>query len=68
VKKIAVPTLILVGDQDRQDPEELQRREVVPLIEGARIEIILDCGHLIPVDQPTAMASAITTFVNSIAK
>jgi 3-oxoadipate enol-lactonase len=68
VKKIAVPTLILVGDQDRQDLEELQRREVVPLIEGARIEIIPDCGHLIPVDQPTAMASAITTFVNSIAK
>jgi pimeloyl-ACP methyl ester carboxylesterase len=68
VKKIAVPTLILVGDQDRQDPEELQRREVVPLIEGARIEIIPDCGHLIPVDQPDAMAGAITTFVDSFAK
>jgi len=68
VKKIVVPTLLLVGDQDRQDPEELQRREVLPLIEGAKLEIVPDCGHLIPVDQPAAMANAITTFVNSIAE
>jgi pimeloyl-ACP methyl ester carboxylesterase len=68
VTKIAVPTLILVGDQDRQDPEELQRREVLPLIEGARLEIVPDCGHLIPVDQPAAMAKAITKFVDSIAE
>jgi pimeloyl-ACP methyl ester carboxylesterase len=68
VKNIAVPTLILVGDHDRQDPVELQRREVLPLIKDARLEIVPDCGHLIPVDQPKVMANAITTFVDSIAK
>ena len=38
VKKIEVPTLIIVGDQDRQDPVELQRRETLPLIQSARLE------------------------------
>jgi pimeloyl-ACP methyl ester carboxylesterase len=66
VKKIAVPTLILVGDQDRQDPEELQRREVLPLIKGGRLEIVPDCGHLIPVDKPAALADAIGIFVRTI--
>jgi pimeloyl-ACP methyl ester carboxylesterase len=62
VNNIAVPTLLLAGDQDRQDPVELQRRETLPLIENARLEIIPDCGHLIPVDQPSAMANAIASF------
>ncbi len=66
VKKIAVPTLLLVGDQDRQDPVDLQRREPLPLIENARLEIIPECGHLIPVDQPSAMAKAIATFLHSV--
>jgi pimeloyl-ACP methyl ester carboxylesterase len=66
VSKIAVPTLLLVGDQDRQDPVELQQREVLPLIESTRLEIIPDCGHLIPVDQPLTMAVAIATFLNAV--
>jgi len=66
VRKIAVPTLLLVGDQDRQDPVELQRRETLPLIENARLEIIPDCGHLIPIDQPSAMANATASFLRSV--
>ncbi|SFS12181.1 Pimeloyl-ACP methyl ester carboxylesterase [Granulicella pectinivorans] len=66
VTKIAVQTLLLVGDQDGQDPVELQQREVLPLIESTRLEIIPDCGHLIPVDQPLTMAEAIATFLNAV--
>jgi len=64
VTKIAVPTMILVGDQDRQDPKELQLREVLPSIPNAKLEIIPDCGHLIPVDQPLALGEAIAKFLN----
>jgi 3-oxoadipate enol-lactonase len=64
VTKIKVPTLILVGDQDRQDPEELQRREVLPSIPNATLKIIPDCGHLIPVDQPSASAKSIAAFLS----
>jgi pimeloyl-ACP methyl ester carboxylesterase len=66
VGNIAVPTLILAGDQDRQDPLEQHRREVLPRIPAANIEVIRDCGHLIPIDQPYQLAEAIRAFVSSL--
>lgn len=66
VPNIDVRTLILVGDHDRQDPEEQQRREVLPLIANAKLEVINDCGHLIPIDQPSILAEAISSFVGNM--
>ena len=63
VAKIEVPTLVLVGDHDRQDPEEQQRREVLPAIAGATLEVVRDCGHLIPIDQPRVLADKIAAFL-----
>jgi pimeloyl-ACP methyl ester carboxylesterase len=65
VGKIAVPTLLLAGDQDRQDPVEQHQREVLPRIPGAELRIIPDCGHLMPIDQPEKLADAIRTFVRA---
>lgn len=67
VNKIAVPTLIIAGEQDRQDPVEQHQREVLPRIPGAKLQIIPDCGHLIPIDQPERLADAIRTFVRTVA-
>ena len=66
VGNIAVPTLILAGDQDRVDPLEQQEREVFSRIPGAKIKVIRDCGHLIPVDQPGELADSIRNFVSSL--
>jgi 3-oxoadipate enol-lactonase len=66
VGNIAVPTLILAGDQDRVDPLEQQEREVLSRIPGAKIKVIRDCGHLIPVDQPGELADSIRNFVSSL--
>jgi 3-oxoadipate enol-lactonase len=63
VGDIAVPTLILAGEQDRQDSLEQHRREVLPRIPGANIEVIRDSGHLMPIDQPHQLAEAIRAFV-----
>jgi 3-oxoadipate enol-lactonase len=68
VGNIAVPTLILAGDQDRQDPLEQHRREVLPKIPGANMQVIRDSGHLIPIDQPHPLAEAIRAFVFSLTK
>jgi pimeloyl-ACP methyl ester carboxylesterase len=57
VKDIAVPTLVVAGDQDRQDPVEQHRREVLPRIPGAKLHVIPECGHLVPIDQPDQLAS-----------
>lgn len=63
VGKIAVPTLVLAGDQDRQDQVEQHKRDVLPRIPGAQLQIISDCGHLMPIDQPAKLADAIRAFV-----
>jgi pimeloyl-ACP methyl ester carboxylesterase len=68
VSKIAVPTLILAGDQDRQDSLEQHRREVLPRIPGAKMTVIPNCGHLIPIDQPDQLADAIRSFVFSLGR
>ena len=63
VGNIAVPTLIVAGDQDRQDPVEQHKREVLTRIPGAKMQIIQNCGHLIPIDQPEQLADAIRAFI-----
>jgi pimeloyl-ACP methyl ester carboxylesterase len=67
VGNIAVSTLILAADQDRQDPLEQHRREVLPRIPGARFRVSRDSGHLIPIDQPFQLAEAIRAFLLSLA-
>jgi 3-oxoadipate enol-lactonase len=62
VGKIAVPTLVLAGDQDRQDPVVQHKRDLLPRIPGAQLQIISDCGHLMPINQPAKLADAIRAF------
>jgi len=63
VSKITVPTLVLAGEHDRLDSVEQHRREVIARISGARLEVIPDSGHLLPVDEPVRTARAIDNFV-----
>lgn len=61
--RIAVPTLLLAGEQDRLDSVEQHRREVLPRIANSRLQIIPGSGHLLPIDEPAALARAIDAFV-----
>jgi pimeloyl-ACP methyl ester carboxylesterase len=63
VYKISVPTLVLAGERDNLDSVEQHRREVLPRITGARLEIIARSGHLIPIDEAEQLAVAIRRFV-----
>lgn len=63
VPHIAVPTLVLAGEHDRLDSVEQHRREILSRIPNSRLEIIPGSGHLIPIDEPSALARAIHTFV-----
>lgn len=67
VRNIAVPTLILAGDEDRQDPLEQHEREVLPRIPGSKIKVIHNSGHLIPIDQPGQLVNSIRSFVSRLA-
>jgi len=60
---IHVPILVLVGNRDSVLTEALQRREVLPLLPQATLQIIPGVGHLAPLENPTATAQAILLFL-----
>jgi pimeloyl-ACP methyl ester carboxylesterase len=55
---INCPTLVLCGEEDSLCPPQLHR-EMASLIPGARLEIILDCGHLATMEQPDRVTTAL---------
>jgi 3-oxoadipate enol-lactonase len=59
---IAVPTLVVVGDQDGSTPPDLVRglAEAIP---GARFEIIAGAGHIPCVEQPEGLSALIADFM-----
>jgi len=63
---IAVPTLVVVGDQDGSTPPELVRglAEAIP---GARFEIITGAAHIPCVEQPEVLAGLIEGFITDAA-
>ena len=62
---LRLPTLGIAGSEDRSTPADLVR-ETIDLIPGARFRIIRRAGHLPPVDQPAAFATALTQFLTGI--
>jgi 3-oxoadipate enol-lactonase len=64
-KKIAVPVLCVVGDQDGSTPPDLVR-STADLIAGARFEVIRGAGHIPCVEQPEALTSVLKRFFRSV--
>jgi pimeloyl-ACP methyl ester carboxylesterase/acyl-CoA thioesterase FadM len=63
---IAVPTLVLVGEEDEVTPPASARRMAAG-IRGARFVSIPAAGHLAPLEQPLAVGRALAEFVDSLA-
>jgi 3-oxoadipate enol-lactonase len=61
--RIEVPTLVLVGDEDRVTPVELSE-ELRDIIPGSELQIIGKSGHLANAEQPNAFNSAIESFLS----
>ena len=62
---IAVPTLVLVGDQDLSTPPDLVRATAAR-IANARFEIIASAGHLPMIEQPDGLARLIELFLSEV--
>ncbi len=60
ITAIAARTLVVAGDQDASTPPDLVRATAA-LIPRARFETIAACGHLPPIEQPTALAALIAS-------
>ena len=61
--EIRVPTLIAVGRDDLITPPA-PSADMAQKIRGATLVVIEDCGHLAPLEQPAALAAALTTWLN----
>jgi pimeloyl-ACP methyl ester carboxylesterase len=59
---IDVPTLILWGDSDAVTPLE-QGEEIAAAIEGAELAVVPGTGHRPHREDPAAVASLISTFL-----
>lgn len=57
------PTLILAGDADAALGMEVQRTVMAPHFASARYRTLPRTGHLLPIEQPEAVAACITDFV-----
>lgn len=61
VQAIAVPTLVLCGDQDTSTSPDLNR-DLAARIPGAQFVLIAGAAHLPCLEQPAAVIAAITTW------
>jgi len=63
---IAVPTLVLVGDEDRITPPSLSRALADLVGSAARLETIAQAGHLANLEQPAAFNRAVDNFITFV--
>jgi pimeloyl-ACP methyl ester carboxylesterase len=60
--RIAVPTLLLAGAEDRTAPPSIMQR-MAQTISGAEYVVLDGCGHLGPMDQPDEFNQALAAFL-----
>jgi pimeloyl-ACP methyl ester carboxylesterase len=56
---VAVPVLVLSGENDKGIDKNLLEREVVRRIKGAKLIVLADAGHLLPLEVPETAAKLI---------
>ena len=62
VAAIGVPTLVIVGDEDKVTPPQLSR-ELAEAIPGSRLEIISGAGHLANIEKPVEFNRLVGQFI-----
>ena len=60
--RIACPTLVLCGRQDRLTPVACHE-EIAAAIPGATLTVIEDCGHLSPMERPEEVTAALRAWL-----
>ena len=58
LSEIDVPTIVLAGDSETSGFIDYAK-EAAAGIPGSRLELLVDCGHLLPLEEPDRVAQAI---------
>lgn len=61
---IACPTLVIAAAQDPLRSLE-EAAELSRAIPGARLEVIEECGHMVPLEQPQALAALVVPWLRA---
>jgi pimeloyl-ACP methyl ester carboxylesterase len=64
LNKIKTPTLVLCGAEDKMTPPDFSR-QIAAGIDGAKLRLIEDAGHMVMLEQPELFNEAITNFAAS---
>ncbi len=65
LERIAVPTLLVAGSDDKTAPPAVMQR-MADKIPGARLVVLEGCGHLGPMDQPAAFNAVLQSFLEGL--
>jgi len=66
LERVAVPTLVAIGEDE--DAEQRDRGELLAKrIRGATLVRIAGAGHMVPLEQPAALAAAVGEFLRGLA-
>ena len=60
--KVRCPTLFVLGDRDRMTPPK-NARPLIEAIDGAAVEIVADCGHMMMIERPDETLDALRTLL-----
>jgi len=64
---LTCPTLVIGAEQDPLRSAQ-ETRELADAIPGARLEVIGQSGHMLPLEQPGALAASITAWLGTVGK
>lgn len=62
---VAVPTLVLAGEQDRLCPVE-RHTEIAELVPDARLQVLPGVGHLLPAEAQDAVAALLGEWLSEV--
>ncbi len=60
---IGCPALVLVGEQDMQTPPDIAA-EIAGRIDGARLVVVPECGHLSTLERPAQVNAALAAWLD----
>lgn len=61
-RMVTVPALVVAGENDRVEPVDVLRDNLVPYLSQSDVVVIPHSGHLIPLEAPAELAETITAF------
>ncbi|HEY1229770.1 MAG TPA: alpha/beta fold hydrolase [Ramlibacter sp.] len=62
---VRCPTLVMCGEDDQLTPLD-RSREIAALVPGARLVAVPDCGHMLTMEQPSAVNAELVRWLEQV--